>query len=115
MWVGIGVVVLALVGAGAWWALRGGSTGTDGYAQVIAIPWAEVASVTTKGGQVLHVKGQTPLQLKLPPGDYIIQFKNDQGSGQMEVSVKSGEVVPVIYTFAQVNVDAWVDELVSKK
>jgi serine/threonine protein kinase len=116
LWVGIGVVVLALAVVGIWRLVHRAPVvpGTDGYAQVTAVPWAEITSVKTKDGQVLHVKGQTPLELKLPPGDYIIQLKNDQASGEIEVSVKSGEVVPVVYKFNQVNVDAWVDELVSK-
>lgn len=113
-WVGIGVAVVAIAAAVAWWGLRAGNSKVVGYAQITAVPWAEVVSVKTKGGQVLNVKGETPLQLELPPGDYIIQLQNDQGSGQTEVGIKSGEIVPVKYTFPQVNVDAWVDKLVSK-
>jgi hypothetical protein len=120
LWVGIGIIAVVLLGAGVWWATRGkGGTGgagaAVGYAQVTAVPWAEIVSVKAKeDGKVLHLKGQTPLELKLPPGDYVIDLKNDQGTGETEISVKSGEVVPVVYKFDNANVDAWVDELVSK-
>jgi hypothetical protein len=113
LWVAVGVVAVGLAGGLAWWRLvpHGGSFG---YAQVTATPWAEVVGVKTKQGQDMNMAGQTPLMLKLPPGDYVVELKNDQAAGQVEVSVKSGEVVPVKYTFPQVKIDDVVDELVPR-
>jgi hypothetical protein len=113
LWVGVGVIVLGLAGALAWWKLvpHGGAVG---YVQVTATPWAQVVSVKTKQGQDMNLTGQTPVQLELPPGDYVIELKNDQGTGQQEVTVKSGEPVVVNYTFPQVKINDLVDELVSK-
>jgi hypothetical protein len=114
MYAGIAIVVLALVIGAVWWALRGGGGKAVGYAQVTATPWAEVVSVKTKSGQDLNISGETPLQLELPPGDYVIQLQHGTESGQTEVSIQSGKAVPVKYTFAQVDIDALVDKLVSK-
>jgi hypothetical protein len=113
LWVSLGVIVVAIAVASAWWGLVGG-TRARGYAQVTAVPWAEVVSVKTKAGKDLNMKGETPLRLELPPGDYVIQLQNDQGTGEMEVSIQSGKVVPVKYKPDQVNIDALVDKLVSK-
>lgn len=112
MWAGIAAVVLILAGVIAWIAVP--HPGKVGYAQVTASPWAQVVSVKSKQGKDMNLTGQTPLQLELPQGDYVIELKNDQGSGQVDVSVKSGEVVPVNYRFPQVKINDMVDELVAK-
>ena len=113
LWVGVGVLVLALVGFGAWRLIVGGGQ-PAGRAQLTAVPWAEVVSVQTKGGKGLDVKGTTPLELTLPPGEYVAELKNDQATGEVSFVVKSGEVSQVNYAFPQVKVDDLVDELVSK-
>jgi hypothetical protein len=114
VWVGVGIIVVAIVVGAAWWALSGGGGKSVGYAQVTAVPWAEVLSVKTKGGQDLNITGETPLRLELPPGDYVIQLQSSDNSGKTEVSIKAGKVAPVKYTFPQVNIDEVVDQLVSK-
>jgi hypothetical protein len=88
--------------------------GNVGYAEVTAAPWAQVVSVKSKQGQDMNITGETPLRVELPPGDYVIELKNDQGTSQQEVTVKSGEVVPVKYAVPQEKIDEMVDELVSK-
>jgi serine/threonine-protein kinase len=105
----VAVVVLGLAAALAWWHWF-----RVGYAQVSATPWAQVVSVKTKQGQDMNITGETPLRLELRPGDYVIELKNDQGTSQQEVTVKSGEVVPVKCAIAQEKIDEMVDELVSK-
>ena len=113
IWVGMGVLVLALVGFGAWRLIVGGSQ-PAGRAELTAVPWAEVVSVQTKDGKSLDKKGTTPLELALPPGEYVVELKNDQAIGKVNFVVKSGEATQVNYTFPQVSVNALVDELVSK-
>jgi hypothetical protein len=111
-WVGVGVVVLAIAGFAAWWFL--GRAPAHGYAQLVATPWAEIVSVATKEGQNVNLKGTTPMRLELPPGEYVVELKNEQGVGKVDVVVKAGETSQVNYTFPEVNVNAMVDELVSK-
>lgn len=113
LWAGAGLLVVALAGFGIWRFLSGGASGA-GYAQVTASPWAEIVSVQNKEGKALNVKGSTPIELELPPGEYVIELKNDQAVGKVNVVVKTGEVSQVNYTFPEVNVNAIVDELVSK-
>jgi len=112
LWAGIGAVVLA-VAVAAWWFLVGRPP-APGYAELTAAPWAEIVSVQTKDGKTLNVKGETPVRLELPPGEYVIELKKDQAVGKVNVVVKSGEITQGKYAFPEVNVNAMVDELVSK-
>jgi hypothetical protein len=80
-------VVLA-VAVAAWWFLVGRPP-APGYAELTAAPWAEIVSVQTKDGKTLDVKGQTPVRLELPPGEYVIELKKDQAVGTVNVVVKS--------------------------
>ena len=104
---------MAIAGYVAWRLIRGGAA-ADGYVELTAAPWAEIVSVQTKDGKTLDVKGQTPVRLKLPPGEYVIELKKDQAVGTVNVVVKSGEITQGKGAFPEVNVDAMVDELVSK-
>lgn len=104
--------MLALAGVGAWRLFKPGVS-APGYARLTASPWAEIVSVQTTAGQKLDVKGQTPLELELPPGEYVVELKNDQGAGKVSFVVKSGEVSPVNCAISGVDVNALVDELVS--
>ncbi len=113
LWVGVGVVVLALAGVGAWRLLTPG-VAMPGYAQVTAVPWAEVVSVETTDGKDLNIKGTTPLRLELPPGEYVFELKSGQAAQKVNVVVKSGEVSQAHFTSPGMNVDAVVDELLSK-
>jgi serine/threonine-protein kinase len=111
LWAGIGVVVLAIVGFAAWRFMQ---PPAHGYAQLVATPWAEIVSVETKEGQNANLTGTTPMRLELPPGDYVVEFKKEQAVGKVSVVVRSGETSQVNYTFPEVDVNAMVDELVSK-
>ncbi|MBZ5560869.1 MAG: protein kinase [Acidobacteriia bacterium] len=113
VWAALAVIVLAVVGT-AVWLLRPRTPAALGYAQLVTVPWAEVVSVKTAAGETLDLKGQTPMRLELPPGHYAIELKDDQGTGQVEVDIKAGETTRVNYAFPQVNVNALVEELVSK-
>lgn len=111
LWAGIGVVVLAIAGFAAWRFMQ---PPAHGYAQLVATPWAKIVSVETKEGQNVNLTGTTPMRLELPPGEYVVELKNEQAVGKVSVLVKSGETSQVNYTFPEVNVNAMVDELVSK-
>jgi hypothetical protein len=107
------VILLAIAGYAAWRLIRGGAA-ADGYVELTAAPWAEIVSVQTKDGKTLEVKGETPVRLELPPGEYVIKLKKDEAIGIVNVAVKSGETTQGKYVFPEVNVNAMVDELVSK-
>lgn len=113
LWVGIGAVVLALAGFGLWRFVLSGA-GPPGTVQLTAAPWAEVMNVRGAGGGTLNIKGQTPLVLSLPPGEYVLELRNGESTGTVNVVVESGQAQQVNYTFPQVKVDALVDELVSQ-
>lgn len=106
-------MVLAIAGYAAWRHFAGVSV-APGYARLTAVPWAEVTKVQTKAGQSLNIRGYTPIGLELPPGEYVIELKNEQAVGTLNVTVNSGETASVNYTFPGVTVNALVDELVSK-
>lgn len=108
------VVVVGLGGYAVWrYGVRTGG-GTPGYVELTAAPWAEVTSVQKAGGERLNITGQTPLRVQLPPGEYVIELKNGETTGKVNVVVESGKAVPLHYTFPEVKVDALVEELVSQ-
>jgi hypothetical protein len=113
LWAGIGVAVLAIAGFGTWWFLAHKPPAL-GYAQLVTTPWAEIVSVETKEGQNVNLTGTTPVRLELPPGEYVVELKKEKSVGKVSVVVKAGETSQVNYTFPEVNVNAMVDELVSK-
>jgi serine/threonine-protein kinase len=113
LWVGVGLLVLALAAVGAWRLLTSGGA-TPGYAQLTAVPWAEVVSVQTKEGKNLNITGTTPLSLELPPGEYVFELKSEQVVQRVTVVVKSGQVSQAHFASPGVNVNAMVDELLSQ-
>jgi hypothetical protein len=117
LWAGIALLAVAIAVVAIWLsAHRGGPTVlTPGYVQVTASPWADVVSVRTGAGKSVDIGGfkQTPVQLELPPGEYVLELKSGGAVERENVSVKAGESQRVHHTFSQVNVDALVDELVS--
>lgn len=113
LWAGVGTLVVVITGFATWRHFAGGNA-VPGFAQINAVPWAEIVKVETKGGQSVNIRGYTPIGLELPPGEYVIELKSDQAVGTVNVSVKSGETSKVNYAFPGVTVNAVVDELVSK-
>lgn len=113
LWVGVGVVVLALAAVGGWRLFTSGGA-TPGYAQLTAVPWAEVVSVQTKDGKNLNIRGTTPLSLELPPGEYVFELKSGQAVQKVTVVVKAGQVSQAHFTSPGMNVNAVVDELLSQ-
>jgi ferric-dicitrate binding protein FerR (iron transport regulator) len=113
LWVGVGVVVLVLAGVGIWRLLTPGGA-TPGYAQLTAVPWAEVVSVQTKDGKNLDIKGTTPLSVELPPGEYAFELKSGETVQKVTAVVKSGQVSQVHVTSPGMKVDAVVNELLSQ-
>jgi serine/threonine protein kinase len=112
LWAALGVFVLALVGIGTWRYLAS-NPNASGYLQLTAAPWAQVVSVRTARGDRLNITGETPLQMALPPGQYVIELKNGEATGKLNVAVESGKVSSVNYTFPQVKIDDLVRDLVS--
>jgi serine/threonine protein kinase len=84
-----------------------------GYVQVNAAPWAEIVRVNSSRGETLALTGLTPIQLVLPPGHYVIELKNGDWTGAVEVDVEGGRVASAHYVFPQVKTQAVVDELVA--
>ncbi|MFB3922184.1 MAG: protein kinase [Terriglobia bacterium] len=113
LWAVVGVIVLAIAGVAAWKHFAG-TAAPPGRAQITAVPWAEIVKVQAKDGQSLNIHGYTPMGIELPPGDYLLELKSEQGSESVNVAVKSGETTRVNFTFPGVTVNAVVDELVSR-
>ncbi len=113
LWVGLGVLVLALIGVGVW-RFFPSTPGLPGYVHLTAAPWAEVLSVRQAGGESLNITGQTPLRIELPPGEYVIELRNGETRQTVKVKVEAGQVAPVNYTFPEVEVEAIVDELLAE-
>jgi serine/threonine protein kinase len=112
IYAGIGVLVVALAGFAAWRFL---ATGPQvGYVQISSTPWADIQSVETDSGNPVDVKGQTPLQVALPPGKYVFDLKSGKQEQKVTVEVSLGKASAVSYVFPDVKVDSVVNELVSK-
>jgi serine/threonine protein kinase len=114
LWAGIGVILLAIAGYAVWRFVIQPKPGVPGYAQLVATPWAEIVSVQTKEGQSVNLTGTTPMRLELPPGEYVIELRRDQAVKKVTAVVESGKIAQVDCTVSEVNVNAMVDELVSK-
>jgi tetratricopeptide (TPR) repeat protein len=93
IWVVVAVVVLA--GVLAWLKLQPGSeskapqkpaaVASYTYAEINAEPWATVTAVTPVSGDAQQIIGQqTPLRVKLPPGEYSVTM---QGPNHQEKRV----------------------------
>jgi hypothetical protein len=109
----VGVLALVIAGFATWRHFAGGSA-APGHTQLTAVPWAEIVKVQTQAGQTLNIRGYTPIELELPPGEYVIELRSEQAVGTVNVTVKSGETNSVNYTFPGVTVHAVVDELVAR-
>jgi serine/threonine-protein kinase len=111
VWAGVGMVVL-LVAAGIAWQLFFRPV-EPGFVQLTAIPWAEIQSVkNAKNGERIDVSGQTPLQLALAPGSYVIELRSSsQEVAEVPFEVKAGQIVQKTYAFPTVKVEALIDDL----
>jgi serine/threonine-protein kinase len=83
----LGVAAIAVAGVGTWY-VRGRNA--SGYIQLTAAPWGKIANVSSAKGAHLNIAGETPLQVALPPGRYVIELKNGQSSCKVEISVERG-------------------------
>ncbi|HXE74576.1 MAG TPA: serine/threonine-protein kinase [Candidatus Xenobia bacterium] len=109
IWMGVGALVFLLVAAGAWYLFTRASA--PGYVQITASPWAEVTDVRQESGKLFDITGQTPMQIELPPGDYVIELTNGKNTDKVRVKVKSGKVQVVHHAFAQKKSEELVDEV----
>ena len=107
----LAVVALALASLGTWY-LKGRNV--PGFVEITAAPWAELTSISTVKGQRLNITGETPLQVALPPGRYVIELKKGQATGRVEVAVERGKVIVVNYIFPEVKIDDLVQKVVSE-
>jgi len=105
------VLVLVLAGGIVWYLM---TSNNPGLVQLTAAPWGEVTGVSDAKGQHLNITGQTPLQLTLRPGRYVIEMKNGSTTGKVEVTVERGKVATVSYTFPAVKIDDLVQKIVSQ-
>jgi hypothetical protein len=108
------VVVVLLLAAGGWWYFRGGLSAEPGTVHLTAVPWAEVTGARSADGKAVAVSGMTPLQLSLPPGEYILSLKSGDQTAEVKVTVEAGKVLAVNYTFPEVKSDAVVDDLLKQ-
>lgn len=68
----------------------------DGFLAINAIPWAHIHSVRQVGSRqriALEKDATTPLRLKVPAGDYLIELRNpDDGQlREIRARVQSGQ------------------------
>jgi len=109
IWMGVGALVFLLVAAGAWYFFTRATA--PGYVQLTASPWAEVTDVRQESGKRFDIAGQTPLQVELPPGNYVIELTNGKDTAKVKVKIESGKVQAVHYAFPKKKSDELVDEV----
>ena len=109
VWMAVGALAFALVATGAWYLFTRASA--PGYVQLTASPWAEVSDVKQEGGKRFAITGQTPLQMELPPGNYVIELRNADATAKVKVKVEAWKVQAVHYTFPQKKTEAMVEEV----
>jgi hypothetical protein len=100
VWIGSGVAALAVVGVAVFMMTRGPvPTGT---AIVDAVPWANITSIRSEGGEelALPTPASTPVALTLPEGTYTITLAGPAPESKTEtvtvrVDVGGTSVVPI--------------------
>ncbi len=110
-WVVGGLLLLVVAAVVLYILLRPPAAGS---VQLSSTPWAEVVSVQKIGGGALNITGQTPLELSLPAGKYVIELRSGTSTEKVNVTVEAGKSSVINQPFPGVNVDGIVDELVSK-
>jgi len=106
----LAAAAVVLAGVGTWY-VRGRNA--SGYIQLTAAPWGQVASVSNANGEHLAIAGETPLQVALPPGHYIIEVKNGDTSCKVEAAVERGAVSAYSCAFPEVKIDDLVQRVLS--
>ncbi|MGH9713119.1 MAG: protein kinase domain-containing protein [Candidatus Acidiferrales bacterium] len=106
----LGVAAVALASVGTWY-VRGRNA--PGYIQLTAAPWGQVASVSNAKGERLNITGETPLQVALPPGHYVIELRNAQASCKVEAAVERGSVSAYSCVFPEGKIDDLVQKVLS--
>jgi len=109
-WVASGTVALVVASFGTWYLK---ARNVPGYLQLNATPWGQVTDVTAANGKHLHITGETPLQVQLPPGFYDVELKQGRVTGKVQVTVERGKVSVCNYTFPEVKIHDLVQTLVS--
>jgi hypothetical protein len=106
-------LVVAVIVLTVFWTRHGGGGSASGYIQLTAAPWGEVASVSNEKGEHLNITGETPLQVSLPPGRYVIELKNGQSNCKVEASVERGSISAYSCVFPEVKIDDLVQKVLS--
>jgi hypothetical protein len=83
--------------------------------RLTATPWAEVTAIQKSDGRRLSVTGQTPMQLRLPPGSYQIELRKNSVVGKESVTVKAGEIHSVNHSFPEVKTDDLVEKALAEE
>jgi ferric-dicitrate binding protein FerR (iron transport regulator) len=107
------ILVVAAIAFTAFWRSRGRGGSASGYIQLTSAPWGEVASVSNEKGEHLNITGETPLQVALPPGRYVIELKNGQSNCKVEASVERGAIAAYSCVFPEVKIDDLVQKVLS--
>lgn len=81
-------------------------TSAGGSIEIYAVPWGTVKTVTSVDGKVrLEVNQQTPLNVAVPPGDYLVVIASPEGQEQWgNVSVDGNNPARYQVVFRQVDV-----------
>jgi hypothetical protein len=106
-------LVVAAIAFTAFWTSHGRGSSASAYIQLTAAPWGEVASVSNEKGEHLNITGETPLQVALPPGRYVIELKNGQNNCKVDASVERGSVSAYSCVFPEVKIDDLVQRALS--
>jgi serine/threonine protein kinase len=104
-------MLLAVGGGGAWYLKN---RNASGFVGLTATPWGQVTNVANAKGAHMNITGETPLQLLLPPGHYVIDLKNGQSLCKVEAAVEPGKVSIYNCTFPEVTVDDLVQKVLSQ-
>ena len=107
------ILVVAAIAFTAFWMSHGRGGSASAYIQLTAAPWGEVASVSNEKGEHLNITGETPLQVALPPGRYVIELKNGQNNCKVDASVERGSVSAYSCVFPEVKIDDLVQRALS--
>jgi tetratricopeptide (TPR) repeat protein len=107
----LGLLVLTVAGVGAWYLKN---RNASGFVELTATPWGQVTNVANANGARMNITGETPLQLLLPPGHYVIELKNGQSRCKVEAAVEHGRVSTYNCMFPEVKIDDLVQKVLAQ-